>query len=150
MEEIVTLGQLPPMKKSLWARGIVLQFLLKAIKVEAKYNLRFFSVSASELYQVESPKEAKVFYDELVEYEFCGDGTKISRALYQAITDMDSVDATIAARCLILITDGEDYQIQVPPLCEALAKNNVELYSIAINPKVPPLLRLISTKIINV
>jgi uncharacterized protein with von Willebrand factor type A (vWA) domain len=95
------------MPRHVWARGVTLNLLRKALHGEAQYYMRMFDGGTYDLYQSLNADEAARLIDLVLNLSFRGEGTNIFGALQRACTDIRE-RSTVQEAELLLITDGED------------------------------------------
>jgi uncharacterized protein with von Willebrand factor type A (vWA) domain len=95
------------LSRSIWARGVLLSLLFKAVKGGAKYWLRFFDAGVSDLMKIETPQQAKSLIDTILNRQANGNGTEIYSALKTAVKDLQE-DTRKLTVDILLVSDGQD------------------------------------------
>jgi uncharacterized protein with von Willebrand factor type A (vWA) domain len=103
MERVMANG----MPRHVWARGVTLNLLRKALHGDAQYYMRMFDGGTYDLYQSLNADEAARLIDLVLNLSFRGEGTNIFGALQRGCADIREQSSVKEAE-LLLITDGED------------------------------------------
>lgn len=93
--------------RHVWARGVTVNLLLKAVDGQAKYFLRTFDSRPHDLSQATTPAEADHLVDFILNSAFSGGGTNIEVAITTAINDIRTKGGDISQSEVLLISDGE-------------------------------------------
>ena len=121
-----------------WAAGVTLGLLNKAILEKSTYFLRFFTSRVGALRRATNQEEAIILAQEVIQVmsSICRDGTDIPSAVYRGIEDIRTVPEISFAH-ILLITDGE-CDVDTNDLTEALGDRitlNAALVAVEENPE---------------
>lgn len=91
-----------------WSRGVTVNLLLKAVKGEAKYFLRWFDIAPYDLQSALTSNEASVVIDKFLPITLSERGTNIYNAFRQAVEDIRTKGGEISSADILIISDCED------------------------------------------
>lgn len=132
-----------PYPRHIWARGVAIKQLIKALNGEASYFLRYFTDSPGRLWPAKNRVEAQAIIDNLFEVDFSEGGTNIQLALQTAAHDIKEYEKDCAQAEILLLSDGES-SLDVKKLEEEFC-GKVRLHTVLIGNTDSASLREIST-----
>lgn len=106
--------------RHVWARGVTVSLLLKAVADEAEYFLRTFDGECHDLIEVTDPRQAEAAIEAVLKLGFAGGGTDISGAISRAVRDIRACKSEVEASDLLLVSDGADDKIDVAAIKKML------------------------------
>lgn len=118
--------------RHIWARGVMLKLLMKAVQGQARYYLRYFTDSVSRLYTATDAGGAEEVMLELLSHWTKDGGTRIAIAIRCAVKDiLDNRTKETTRAEVLLLSDGEDERLSESDL-ELLEENSIKLHVIMI------------------
>lgn len=127
--------------RHVWARGVAVNLLLKALRGEAEYVCRAFDGQAHAPIEARTEAEAIALMDHLLDRGFGGGGTDIMRALRAAVADIRSRGEAFETD-ILLISDGES-ELDARGI-EALLGSDIRLHVMQIGGAANPTLRSVA------
>jgi len=128
-----------------WARGIEINLLLKAVRGNACYRLRFFDSKPFKLQKADTVEEAQRLLDLVANRGLSEGGTDLWNAVSRAIRDIRSGDQDFKNFDVLLITDGEDSSMDNTAVVKEALGNDIRLHVIIIGHDSPALERVATT-----
>ena len=120
--------------RHIWARGVILNLLLRAVRGEAKYFLLPFADSPMPLVQVTTPEEAERLIESLCRETPRAGGTRILKALKKATDDIRTLGGEVSQADILLISDGEDDAMKNTAYVQDLLGDDIKLHAALIGP----------------
>jgi uncharacterized protein with von Willebrand factor type A (vWA) domain len=122
-----------PYARHIWARGVAIKQLIRALRGEASFFLRYFTSCVGCLYRATAVIEAQAIVDHLFEIDFAYSGTDIQLALETAATDIKQREPLCERAEILLLSDGESPL--VPSALKEAFGENVRLHTVLIGEK---------------
>lgn len=117
--------------KWMWSRGIVIRLTRQAMRGRSKFIYRSFDASPKSAIRVTNAQEASQFFRHAISVAPSGGGTNILGALEQAIEDINN-DHSLTEATILLISDGEDSDVDNPGYIQQLLGPKIKLHVILI------------------
>lgn len=138
------------MMRHIWARGITVNLLEKAVAGEAKYFLRVFDNAPHNLALATNAEEANVLLDSILRSGFTDGGTNIRGAVEIAVSDIRTKGGEFSEAEILVITDGQDGSMDDTSNVINLLGDNIRMHSLLIGCESPSL-QAVSTsyKVVN-
>ncbi|MDO8558559.1 MAG: hypothetical protein Q7S09_05260 [bacterium] len=118
--------------RHIWARGVIVNLLLKAMAGKAKYFMRYFDSGPEKLQQILTSQEAEQLLDKLLSSHSVGSGTHIFSAFAQAVKDIRELGGDVSRSEILLITDGEDNSMDNTETVKDLMGKDIRLHAVLI------------------
>lgn len=117
--------------RHVWARGVTITQLMRAVKGQAKYLLRPFDGQPHPLQRATNAQEAGMVIRNILNFTTTGGGTDIPAAIKQAAEDIRSLGGDLSKAAILLISDGEDSSIDINQI-RALLGKDIQLHVVMI------------------
>lgn len=114
--------------RHVWARGVTVNLLLKAVDGEAKYFFRPFTDNPLGLCKALTKSEAENLMNVILNTKFNQGGTCIFAAFAQAINDIRTLGGEISKAEILVITDGEDKSMDDADKIKKLMGDDIRLH----------------------
>ncbi len=116
------------LRRSIWARGVTLNLLLKAMRGDSQYLFRAFTAVPHELHSVFNQKQAGALMDTILGTNFEDGDTQILIAIKQAVQDIRNLNKGVGMSDILIITDGQDTNIKNSGMIKQLLGNDIRLH----------------------
>lgn len=132
------------MPRHVFARGLMIRLLTRAISGRAKYFYRAFDGKPHQLLTATTPEEADVLCAKILSISLTDGGTNIPAALQQGVADIKSIGGLVQNAEILLISDGEDEKIGNCDAVRKLLGHDIKLH-VALVGKDSDILRAVAT-----
>lgn len=127
-------------KRHVWARGVTVNLLMKAIKGEAEYLLRAFDGSTYTLHEATTRDEAEKLVDHILDQGFSGQSTDIFGAFRRAVEDIRARrGSAVETSEILIITDGQDGSMDDTARVREMLGGDIRLHVCLIGAESDPL-----------
>lgn len=114
--------------KHIWARGVAVSLLLKAVRGQAEYMLRIFDAKPHERQQATNREEAIELILYLIKGGYTGGDTSILTAIRTAVDDIAQDPGRFSRAHVMLISDGLDNKVNSPAVVTQLLDKKTLLH----------------------